>query len=152
MISVPSRPVLPWCLSERARKAIHLAHQEANRLDHTEVTKLHLLLGIAKERFSPGAWALRFCGFNLEWLRDQVDKLNPHTEGSEHTLGILPYSSEMISFLDELRAQKYNRRDRIKPQQLLVSLVRNKDNGVVWLLKRRRFSWWLFSWLLKRVA
>ena len=151
MIRVSFRDSVPALLSARARKAFQLANQEAQRLNHRAVGTEHLLLGLAKEGASPGAWALRWSGFDLAWLRRQVERRHPPESGAEVLPGALPYAAELVEYLDRITAGAYQQSASTTPQQLLAGLVREPNGRVADILTRRRISWWLVRWLLRRV-
>src|SRR5262245_51874131 len=94
----------PTALSERARKAFQLAHQEAQRLNHQAVGAEHLLVGLAKEALSPAAVLLRQFGFNFLWLRGEVERVSPLGDGTIARPGALPYNLDLQSFLEALVA------------------------------------------------
>src|SRR5579864_3944360 len=94
--------------SERARKAFQLANQEAQRLNHTAVGTEHLLLGLAKDNLTSGGAALRRLGFNLPWLRRQVERLHVWGEGGIVLPGALPYTDELEEFIANTMAASEN--------------------------------------------
>ena len=60
--------------TDRARKSLQLANQEAVRCDDSFVGTEHLLLGLAKEQSGIAAQALRNLGVDLERLRQEVER------------------------------------------------------------------------------
>jgi ATP-dependent Clp protease ATP-binding subunit ClpC len=152
MIHVSYRSALPFWLSERARKAFQLANQEAHRLHHRAVGTEHLLLGLAKEGISPAAWALRFSGFSLTWLRSQVGRRRSRAVDDDETLpSALPYATDLASFIAKIRAEPTRPALNVSPQRLLVELVREPRSRVSGILAERKISWWLLRWLLRKV-
>jgi ATP-dependent Clp protease ATP-binding subunit ClpC len=142
---------VPAWLSDRARKAFQLANQEAHRLRHRAIGTEHLLLGLAKEGISPGAWALRFSGFGLAWLRSQVVRCHPRGGDEEVLPGALPYATDLTTYIERLTAGKAKSAALATPQQLLAKLIRDPDSRVGKILRRRWISWCLLRWLLRRV-
>src|SRR5688500_12457222 len=94
----------PTALSERAQKAFQLAHQEAQRLNHPAVGAEHLLVGLAKEALSPAAILLRQLGFDLAWLRREVERVSLPGAGTPARPGALPYTPDLESLLGALVA------------------------------------------------
>jgi ATP-dependent Clp protease ATP-binding subunit ClpC len=86
-------------LSDRARKAFQLAHQEAHRLNHEEVDTIHLLLGVAKESISAGSTVLQAAGFDLPWLRRELERRRPRGKSLVALPGALPYSRDLQEFV-----------------------------------------------------
>jgi ATP-dependent Clp protease ATP-binding subunit ClpC len=59
-------------LTERARRAVVLAHEEARMLNHNDVGTEHILLGLIREGEGVAARALESLGISLEAVRQQV--------------------------------------------------------------------------------
>jgi ATP-dependent Clp protease ATP-binding subunit ClpC len=152
MIRVSFLHAVPDCLCARARKAFQLANQEAHRLNHHAVGPEHLLLGLAKEGESPGAWALRWSGFDLRWLRCQVECWHERGPDEDVLPGALPYTADLVAFIDQITAGPAQRPASVAPQHLLAALIREPEYIVADILRRRRLSWWLLRLLLRKVA
>src|SRR5262249_13728052 len=63
--------------TDRARKAMHLASQEARRLNHEYISTGHILLGLAKEGTGVAANLLKDQGVDLHKVRLEVEKVVP---------------------------------------------------------------------------
>jgi len=61
--------------TERARKVLALAQQEAGRLGHDYIGTEHLLLGLLAEGEGVAAKALGTLNFNLDAVRSQVENI-----------------------------------------------------------------------------
>jgi ATP-dependent Clp protease ATP-binding subunit ClpC len=61
--------------TERARKVMALANQEAQRLHHAYIGTEHMLLGLIKEGHGIGANLLKSVGVDLGRIAGEVDKL-----------------------------------------------------------------------------
>src|SRR5438309_1475178 len=61
--------------TDRARKVMALANQEAQRFNHEYINTEHILLGLVKERASIGAAVLRGFGLDLAKVRLEVEKI-----------------------------------------------------------------------------
>jgi ATP-dependent Clp protease ATP-binding subunit ClpC len=68
--AVPAVDELP--MSNRARRALHLAVQTRERLRHRHVSSGHILLGIIDQPTSGGAQALRVAGIQVGAVRADV--------------------------------------------------------------------------------
>jgi ATP-dependent Clp protease ATP-binding subunit ClpC len=152
MDRVSFRSAVPAWLSGRARKAFQLANQEAHRLGHPVVGTEHLLLGLAKESLSPGAWALRFCGYDLFWLRRQVEREQPPDFAVEPLRGALPYAEDLAGYLQRIAPSSEAATRPVTTQQVLAGLMRKPESKARGILRRRWLSWWLMCWLLRRTA
>src|SRR5438270_5930106 len=62
--------------TDRARKVMALANQEALRFNHEYIGTQHLLLGLAKEGSGVGATVLKNHGMDLKKLRREVEDRN----------------------------------------------------------------------------
>ncbi len=60
--------------TERARRVILLAREEARRLDHDYLGTEHILLGLIREGEGIGATALQNLGIDLVQIRVEVEK------------------------------------------------------------------------------
>ncbi len=65
--------------TERARKVIILAKEEAKRFNHDYIGTEHILLGLIKEGESVAAAVLQNLGLSLDTIRLEVEKVR-----SEH--------------------------------------------------------------------
>ena len=113
--------------TDRARKAITLADQEARRLKHEYIGTEHLLLGIVLEGTGLGASILSGFGIDLERLRAEIEALI-RTGPDPVTLKKLPYTpraKEAIAIAkQEARRFKHN---YLGQEHLLLGLSANPD-------------------------
>ncbi len=63
--------------TQRARRVLALAHQEAERLRHTSINTEHLLLGLIEEDGGVAGHALRDLGLETERVQEMVERLAP---------------------------------------------------------------------------
>jgi ATP-dependent Clp protease ATP-binding subunit ClpC len=115
--------------TERVRKVISLARQEAIRLHHDYIGTEHLLLGILKEGEGVAAIVLGNLGINLDDLRRAVD--NAVSYGTETlVLGEIPLNQEARSALnyavDEARRMNHS---YVGTEHLLLGLLR-EERGI----------------------
>src|SRR6516225_5408223 len=61
--------------TDRARKVMQLANQEAQRFNHEYIGTEHLLLGLVKEGSGVAGIALKNLGIDLEKVRSEVEKI-----------------------------------------------------------------------------
>lgn len=61
--------------TDRARKVMHYANQEARRFNHEYIGTEHILLGLVKEGSGCGAVVLKNLGIDLRKIRLEVEKL-----------------------------------------------------------------------------
>src|SRR5207249_2532506 len=73
--------------TDRARKVMQLAHQEAQRFNHEYIGTQHILLGLVKEGTGVAAQVLMNLGLKLEDVREEVLNLLGHNMDSGESGG-----------------------------------------------------------------
>ncbi|MBF0253860.1 MAG: ATP-dependent Clp protease ATP-binding subunit [Candidatus Omnitrophica bacterium] len=113
--------------TERARKVILLAKQEAKRFNHDYIGTEHILLGLLREGEGVAAAVLQSLSMSLDNIRLEVEKLvqpGPATVVS----GDLPFTPKakkvMELAMDEARALGHN---YIGTEHLLLGLIREGE-------------------------
>ncbi len=113
--------------TDRARKVMALANQEAQRLNHEYIGTEHILLGLVKEGSGVGANVLRNLDVDLRRVRLEVEKLVK--AGPEMvTMGKLPQTpraKKVIEYaIEEARNLNHN---YVGTEHLLLGLLREHD-------------------------
>jgi ATP-dependent Clp protease ATP-binding subunit ClpC len=113
--------------TDRARKVMALANQEAQRLNHEYIGTEHILLGLVKEGSGVGANVLRNLDVDLRKVRLEVEKLV--RAGPEMvTMGKLPQTpraKKVIEYaIEEARNLNHN---YVGTEHLLLGLLREHD-------------------------
>src|SRR3972149_11340229 len=113
--------------TERARKVIVLAKEEARRFNHDYIGTEHLLLGLIREGEGVAAAVLQKLGLDLETIRIEVEKLvqpGPQTQ----VLGDIQFTPRSKKALElsaeEARALGHN---YIGTEHLLLGLVKEGE-------------------------
>ncbi|MEY2714782.1 MAG: hypothetical protein RIT24_1125, partial [Planctomycetota bacterium] len=114
-------------LTDRARKVMALANQEAQRLNHEYIGTEHILLGLVKEGSGVGANVLKNLDIDLRKVRLEVEKLVK--SGPEMvTMGKLPQTpraKKVIEYaIEEARNLNHN---YVGTEHLLLGLLREHD-------------------------
>lgn len=78
--------------TERARKIMSIARQEAQRLNSEFIGTEHILIAILDEGGGVGAKVLKSLGIELKRIRQEVEKLITPSTSPTVTLGQLPFS------------------------------------------------------------
>src|SRR5436190_385535 len=73
--------------TDRARKVMQLANQEAQRFNHEYIGTEHLLLGLLREQEGVAAQVLMNLGLKLEDVREEVLNLLGHNMPNESESG-----------------------------------------------------------------
>ncbi len=113
--------------TDRARKVMALANQEAQRFNHEYIGTEHILLGLVKEGSGVGANVLKNLDVDLRRVRLEVEKLvksGPETV----TMGKLPQTpraKKVIEYaIEEARNLNHN---YVGTEHLLLGLLREQD-------------------------
>ena len=126
--------------TDRARKVMALANQEAQRFNHDKIGSEHVLLGIIKEGSGVGASVLKDYGLDIRILREDVLKLVK--EGPEIvTMGKLPQSprtKKIIEYaIEYARSLNHN---YVGTEHILGSLVSEKEGIASQILVSKGFD------------
>ncbi|MBL8880971.1 MAG: NDP-hexose 4-ketoreductase, partial [Phycisphaerales bacterium] len=113
--------------TDRARKVMALANQEAQRFNHEYIGTEHILLGLVKEGSGVGANVLKNLGVDLRRVRLEVEKLVK--SGPEMvTMGKLPQTpraKRVIEYaIEEARNLNHN---YVGTEHLLLGLLREQE-------------------------
>ncbi len=113
--------------TDRARKVMALANQEAQRFNHEYIGTEHILLGLVKEGSGVGANVLKNLSVDLRKVRLEVEKL-VHSGPDMVTMGKLPQTpraKKVIEYaIEEARNLNHN---YVGTEHLLLGLLREHD-------------------------
>jgi len=114
-------------LTDRARKVMALANQEAQRFNHEYIGTEHILLGLVKEGSGVGANVLKNLDVDLRKVRLEVEKL-VKSGPDMVTMGKLPQTpraKKVIEYaIEEARNLNHN---YVGTEHLLLGLLREHD-------------------------
>ncbi|MGA2678503.1 MAG: ATP-dependent Clp protease ATP-binding subunit [Sedimentisphaerales bacterium] len=113
--------------TDRARKVMALANQEAQRFNHEYIGTEHILLGLVKEGSGVGATVLKNLDVDIKKLRLEVEKL-VKSGPDMVTMGKLPHTpraKKVIEFaIEEARSLNHN---YVGTEHLLLGLLRETE-------------------------
>jgi ATP-dependent Clp protease ATP-binding subunit ClpC len=113
--------------TDRARKVMALANQEAQRFNHEYIGTEHILLGLVKEGSGVGATVLKNLDVDIKKLRLEIEKL-VKSGPDMVTMGKLPHTpraKKVIEFaIEEARSLNHN---YVGTEHLLLGLLRETD-------------------------
>src|SRR5580700_2752204 len=113
--------------TDRARKVMALANQEAQRFNHEYIGTEHILLGLVKEGSGVGANVLKNLDVDLRKIRNEVEKL-VKSGPDMVTMGKLPQTpraKKVIEYaIEEARNLNHN---YVGTEHLLLGLLREHD-------------------------
>ncbi|MDH7480714.1 MAG: ATP-dependent Clp protease ATP-binding subunit [Armatimonadota bacterium] len=113
--------------TERARRVVFFAQEEASRLGENFVTTEHLLLGLVRESDSVAARILDRMGVSLNRIRAEIERQVTRGDGrlSQDTMQLTPRAKRVIDLAyDEARQLNNN---YIGTEHLLLGLIREGE-------------------------
>src|SRR6188472_2778340 len=115
--------------TDRARKVMQLANQEAQRFNHEYIGTEHILLGLVKEGSGVAANVLKNLDIDLRKIRLEVEKIVQTGPGGDQVvLGKLPHTpraKKVIEYsVEEARNLNHN---YVGTEHLLLGLLREQE-------------------------
>ncbi|CAN5124336.1 ATP-dependent Clp protease ATP-binding subunit [soil metagenome] len=115
--------------TDRARKVMQLANQEAQRFNHEYIGTEHILLGLVKEGSGVAANVLKNLDIDLRKIRLEVERIVQHGPGGEQVvMGRLPHTpraKKVIEYsIEEARNLNHN---YVGTEHLLLGLLREQE-------------------------
>ena len=121
--------------TDRARRVVVLAQEEARRLDHDYIGTEHLLLGLIREGEGVGARALESFEISLDAVRQQVEEIIGR--GQQEPPGHIPFTPRAKKVLElSLRESKQLGHNYIGTEHILLGLLREGDGVAAQVLVR----------------
>ncbi|MBK8023246.1 MAG: ATP-dependent Clp protease ATP-binding subunit [Chloroflexi bacterium] len=121
--------------TQRARRVLSLAQEEAEKLQHNYIGTEHLLLGLIREEGGVAGRVLRELGLDLRRVEDMVERLTratPRTGSSQPELS--PGTKRVLELaVDEARRMGHH---YIGTEHLLLGLVRLTDGVAIDILRK----------------
>jgi len=121
--------------TQRARRVLSLAQEEAERLQHGQIGTEHLLLGLMREEGGVAGRVLRDLGLDPRRVEDLVVRLTDSNERtSSENLDLSPGTKKVLELaVDEARRMGHH---YIGTEHLLLGLVRQTDGVAIDVLRR----------------
>jgi ATP-dependent Clp protease ATP-binding subunit ClpC len=113
--------------TDRARKVMNLAKQEAQRLNHEYIGTEHILLGLVQEGSGVAASVLKNLGVDLKKIRAEIEKIvkGSPTMVSMTTLPFTPRAKKVLELaLEEASQLGHN---YIGTEHLLLGLIKENE-------------------------
>jgi ATP-dependent Clp protease ATP-binding subunit ClpC len=113
--------------TERFKRVMQIAREEAARLQHDYIATEHLLLAFIRDGESTAAHMLRNLGIDLEELRQSIEEATVSQSGAL-TIGQVPFTPRAKQAL-EIAAHEANamKSKNVGTEHLLLALVRDKQ-------------------------
>ena len=121
--------------TQRARRVLSLAQEEAERLQHNYIGTEHLLLGLMREEGGVAGRVLRDLGLEQRRVEELVERLTRATTRTPNTqLDLSPGTKRVLELaVDEARRMGHH---YIGTEHLLLGLVRQSEGVAIDVLKR----------------
>ena len=112
--------------TDRSRRVMQLAYQEAARLNHDVINTSHLLLALLKEGSGAAAYILQNAGLSLRSIREQAGVIyGPVAAAKEPVEGKLPQTPRLKTVLSmAMDCAKDLHLNHVDTEHLLVGLLR----------------------------
>jgi hypothetical protein len=124
--------------TERARRVVVLAQQEARMLDHDYIGTEHILLGLIREADGIAARVIESAGLTLGAARAEVEALIGR--GGSAPPGHIPFTPRAKKVLElALREALTQNKSYIGPEHILLGLTREGDGVGAQILARLAF-------------
>ncbi len=121
--------------TDRARRVVVLAQEEARMLKHDYIGTEHILLGLIRESQGVAASALESLGISLEAVRREVEKTIGR--GSNEQSGHIPFTPRAKKSLElSLREALQLKHNYIGTEHILLGLIREGDGVAAQVLVR----------------
>jgi len=120
--------------TERARKVLALAQEEARRFNHNYIGTEHILLGLVREEEGMAAKVLSNLGIGLNKVRAAVEFIIGRGEGTTQTeVGLTPRAKKVIELaVDEARLLGHQ---YIGTEHILLGLLREGEGVAAGVLE-----------------
>jgi ATP-dependent Clp protease ATP-binding subunit ClpC len=111
--------------TQRARRVLTLAHQEAERLNQAQIGTEHLLLGLMMEDGGISARVLADLGLEIDRVREMVERLGGFGQVRGAKIELSAGVQQVLEFaIDEARRMGHH---YIGTEHLLLGLIRQEE-------------------------
>jgi ATP-dependent Clp protease ATP-binding subunit ClpC len=112
--------------TDRARRVVVLAQEEARMLNHSFIGTEHILLALIDEGDGTGVKALESLGISLDAIRQQVEEIIGR--GQQAPSGHIPFTPRAKKVLElSLRESQHLGHEYIGTEHILLGLIREGD-------------------------
>ena len=121
--------------TQRARRVLSLAHQEAERMRHNYIGTEHLLLGLIREEGGVAGRVLRELGLDADRVQEMVERLTGPGSYKGDKLDLSPGTQQVLEFaVEEARRMGHH---YIGTEHLLLGLVRYGEGIALDVLRKQ---------------
>jgi ATP-dependent Clp protease ATP-binding subunit ClpC len=120
--------------TQRARRVLSLAHQEAERMRHNYIGTEHLLLGLIREDGGVAGRVLRELGLEADRVQEVVERLTGPGQSRGAKLDLAPGTQQVLELaIEEARRMGHH---YIGTEHLLLGLVRYGEGVAMDVLRK----------------
>ncbi len=120
--------------TQRARRVLSLAHEEAERLHHNYIGTEHLLLGLIREEGGVAGRVLRELSLDPARVKEMVERLTGVGRHSGGRIELAPSTEQVLTLaIEEARRMGHH---YIGTEHLLLGLVRQGEGVAIEVLRR----------------
>jgi ATP-dependent Clp protease ATP-binding subunit ClpC len=120
--------------TQRARRVLSLAHQEAERMRHNYIGTEHLLLGLMREEGGVAGRVLRELGLEADRVQEIVERLTGPGQNRGGKLDLSPGTQQVLEIaVEEARRMGHH---YIGTEHLLLGLVRHGQGIALDVLRK----------------
>ncbi|MCH7662748.1 MAG: NDP-hexose 4-ketoreductase, partial [Chloroflexi bacterium] len=121
-------------LTQRARRVLSLAHQEAERMRHNYIGTEHLLLGLIREEGGVAARVLRELGLEASRVEEIVQRLTGTGQYEGGKIDLSPGTQQVLEFAFDEAKRLGNH--YVSTEHLLLGLVRYGEGIALNVLRK----------------
>ena len=120
--------------TQRARRVLSLAHQEAERMRHTAINTEHILLGLIEEEGGIAGHALRELGLETTRVQEMVERLAPIGRVESPALELSVGAQQVLEYaIEEARLLGHQ---FVGTEHLLLGLTRSTEGMALEVLRK----------------
>ena len=120
--------------TQKARRVLSLAHEEAERMRHNYIGSEHLLLGLIQEEGSVGSRVLHELGLETARVKEMVERLSGFGQHTSGRIELAPGTEKVLQLaIEEARQMDHH---YIGTEHLLLGLVSQPEGVGVAVLRR----------------
>jgi len=120
--------------TQRARRVLSLAHEEAERLHHNYIGTEHLLLGLIREEGGVAGRVLRNLGLDPARVKDMVERLTGVGRNAGSRIELAPGTEQVLQMaIEEARRMGHH---YIGTEHLLLGMIRQNEGVGMDVLRR----------------
>lgn len=121
-------------LTQRARRVLSLAHQEAERMRHNYIGTEHLLLGLIREEGGVAGRVLRELGLDADRVQEIIERLVSPGQVSPGKIDLSPGTQQVLEFaVEEARRMGHH---YIGTEHLLLGLMQHNEGVAMDVLRK----------------